>query len=121
MSNQPINPEDPRVRFAAERTLGLAAHRLGLMGFGFVVARFGLFLARSPPAGTFLLINTPPARRCGSCGAHYPGSDRHFFAAVLRTSISASFKRPNKGQSYIPRTAMLAADLWPHPEGCWES
>jgi putative membrane protein len=36
---------DPRVRFAAERTL-LAWIRTGLalMGFGFVVARFGLFL-----------------------------------------------------------------------------
>src|SRR5215469_8824344 len=42
------NPEgraDPRVYFAAERTL-LAWVRTGLamMGFGFVVARFGLFL-----------------------------------------------------------------------------
>ena len=38
-------PEDLRVRFAAERTL-LAWMRTGLalMGFGFVVARFGLFL-----------------------------------------------------------------------------
>ncbi len=38
-------PEDPRVRFAAERTL-LAWLRTGLalMGFGFVVSRFGLFL-----------------------------------------------------------------------------
>lgn len=37
--------EDPRVRFAIERTL-LAWVRTGLalMGFGFVVARFGLFL-----------------------------------------------------------------------------
>jgi len=37
---------DPRVFFAAERTL-LAWIRTGLtiMGFGFVVARFGLFLA----------------------------------------------------------------------------
>ncbi len=52
-------PEDPRVRFAAERTL-LAWIRTGLamMGFGFVVARFGLFLhelaavARAPrPTG----------------------------------------------------------------------
>jgi putative membrane protein len=43
MSSQ--GPEDPRVRFAAERTL-LAWIRTGLalMGFGFVVARFGLFL-----------------------------------------------------------------------------
>jgi inner membrane protein YidH len=39
------NPEDPRIRFAAERTL-LAWLRTGLalMGFGFVVARFGIFL-----------------------------------------------------------------------------
>ena len=39
------NSEDPRVRFAMERTL-LAWVRTGLamMGFGFVVARFGLFL-----------------------------------------------------------------------------
>jgi inner membrane protein YidH len=38
-------PDDPRVRLAAERTL-LAWVRTGLslMGFGFVVARFGLFL-----------------------------------------------------------------------------
>ena len=42
-SNQPA--EDPRTRFAGERTL-LAWVRTGLamMGFGFVVARFGLFL-----------------------------------------------------------------------------
>ncbi len=38
-------PPDPRVRFAAERTL-LAWVRTGvaMMGFGFVVARFGWFL-----------------------------------------------------------------------------
>ncbi len=41
----PQPPGDPRVRFAAERTL-LAWIRTGVatMGFGFVVARFGWFL-----------------------------------------------------------------------------
>jgi putative membrane protein len=41
----PSSPPDPRVLFAAERTL-LAWVRTGIamMGFGFVVARFGLFL-----------------------------------------------------------------------------
>jgi putative membrane protein len=46
--DQPI-PTDPRVYFAAERAL-LAWIRTGpaKMGFGFVVARFGLFLHESP-------------------------------------------------------------------------
>jgi putative membrane protein len=40
-----VSDRDPRVYFAAERTM-LAWIRTGLamMGFGFVVARFGLFL-----------------------------------------------------------------------------
>lgn len=40
-----LSPEDPRVRLAAERTF-LAWIRTGLamMGFGFIVARFGMFL-----------------------------------------------------------------------------
>lgn len=52
-------PDDPRVRFAAERTL-LAWVRTGLalMGFGFVVARFGLFLRELPAA----VPGAPPGR-----------------------------------------------------------
>jgi putative membrane protein len=44
-TDKPQAEEDPRVRLAGERTL-LAWIRTGvaMMGFGFVVARFGLFL-----------------------------------------------------------------------------
>jgi putative membrane protein len=43
--NAPAPPPDPRVYFAAERTM-LAWLRTGItiMAFGFVIARFGLFL-----------------------------------------------------------------------------
>jgi len=63
-----VGDEDPRVRFAAERTL-LAWIRTGLalMGLGFVVARFGIFLrelasahqaATPPPTGISLWTGT---------------------------------------------------------------
>ena len=43
--------KDPRVYFAAERTfLAWIRTGLSLMGFGFVVARFGLFLRQSAAA-----------------------------------------------------------------------
>lgn len=53
--------EDPRVQLAAERTL-LAWIRTGLamMGFGFVVARFGLFLHELSS-----VEHLPPARYTG--------------------------------------------------------
>jgi putative membrane protein len=64
-SPQPPQPErDPRVYLAAERTL-LAWVRTGLalMGFGFVVARFGLFLRELAEARGATL---PAARGSGS-------------------------------------------------------
>lgn len=55
----PPSPEkDPRVYFAAERTL-LAWIRTGvaLMGFGFALARFGLFLREMQASATH--VNVP--------------------------------------------------------------
>ncbi|MCI0704347.1 MAG: DUF202 domain-containing protein [Planctomycetia bacterium] len=50
-----MSDNDPRVFFAAERTL-LAWVRtaLGLIGLGFVVAKFGLFLRLAHPEGEHL-------------------------------------------------------------------
>jgi len=47
-----MEPCDPRIYLAAERTF-LAWIRTGLafMGFGFIVARFGLFLTDKPLSG----------------------------------------------------------------------
>jgi putative membrane protein len=58
---QPSSPEsDPRVYFAAERTL-LAWIRTGLalMGLGFAIARFGLFLRQVNLTGLGAEIHFP--------------------------------------------------------------
>ncbi len=59
--HKPTGNLDPRVDFAAQRTL-LAWLRTGLamMGFGFVVARFGLFLQELAAASA-----APPHQRYG--------------------------------------------------------
>ncbi len=66
---------DPRVFFAAERTL-LAWVRTGLtiMAFGFVVARFGLFLR---------MLALPPAHAAGTLDAHHLLSTAIGIALVL--------------------------------------
>lgn len=54
-------PKDPRIYFAAERTfLAWIRTGLSLMGFGFVVARFGLFLLQSAAAS-----HTPAVKSYG--------------------------------------------------------
>ena len=56
----PEPTSDPRVYFAAERTfLAWLRTGLGLMGVGFAVARFALFLRRLEPQAVNLNQHTP--------------------------------------------------------------
>jgi putative membrane protein len=100
-------PQDPRVRFAAERTL-LAWMRTGLalMGFGFVVARFGLFLREIALAGHVV------AHQRSTGWSLWIGVG--LIALGVAVSLIASFEyfrfvRSFKhGTTYTPRTALLA-------------
>lgn len=91
--------EDPRVRFAAERTL-LAWLRTGLalMGFGFVVARFGLFLRE------FAALHETSGQSHG--WSLWIGTAL-VSVGVIVTSLAAFqhwrfLERLNRGQSYVP-------------------
>ena len=59
MANPGEGEQDPRVYFAAERTfLAWIRTGLGLMGVGFAVARFGLFLREMQSDETHMPIHT---------------------------------------------------------------
>jgi len=107
MSDQRLPPQDPRVRFAAERTL-LAWLRTGLalMGFGFVVARFGLFLREIAAVGHV------PVHQHATGSSLWIGVG--LIALGVAVSLLASFEyfrfiqASKQGHSYLPRTALLA-------------
>jgi len=100
-------PEDPRVRFAAERTL-LAWMRTGLalMGFGFVVARFGLFLREIAAAGN-LAVNQ---RSTG--WSLWIGTGLIALGVVVSLVASFEYYRfirlLGQRRPYTPHTALLA-------------
>lgn len=105
----PASPpqEDPRVRFAAERTL-LAWMRTGLalMGFGFVVARFGLFLRELAATGQVAVQHR------SSGWSLWIGTALIALGVVVSLLASWEYFRfvqlSKQGRSYTPRTAMLA-------------
>ena len=107
MNDPPTQPQDPRVRFAAERTL-LAWMRTGLamMGFGFVVARFGLFLREIAAAGHIAVHH----RTTG--WSLWIGVGLIALGVVVSLLASYEYFRfvqlSKQGRSYTPRTALLA-------------
>jgi putative membrane protein len=96
----PGKAEDPRVRFAAERTL-LAWIRTGLalMGFGFVVARFGLFLRE-----VAAVHNAPPAHSLGL--SLWIGTALVVLGVAVALLAAAEhrriLRRLKRGQAYVP-------------------
>jgi putative membrane protein len=100
-------PEDPRVRFAAERTL-LAWVRTGLalMGFGFVVARFGLFLRELAVAGQVpATSHSPGASLVIGTGMVAVGVAVSVLAAREHTRVLRAIDR---GEPYSPPRWSLA-------------
>ena len=112
-------PPDPRILFAAERTL-LAYVRTGLalMGFGFVVARFGLFLrqialatggVRLPAPSAFTLVTGTVLVVLGAlvCAASVPW----YVRTLARLQAGQPYTPPVVGVGVIVAGAVGAAGL----------
>lgn len=99
-------PEDPRVRFAAERTV-LAWMRTGLalMGFGFVVARFGLFLREIAAVGQVAVHQT-------TGWSLWIGTGLIVLGVIVSLAAGSEYYRfvrlAERKVSYVPHTALLA-------------
>ncbi len=98
--------DDPRVLFAAERTL-LAWQRTGiaLMGFGFVVERFGLFMR---------MATGQPASSVDRIFSLWLGVALLSLSAVVFWFAAAQFKRVVRslGPKEIPPGYVTAAAIW---------
>ena len=94
---------DPRIYLAAERTfLAWLRTSLAMMGFGFVVARFGLFMREIAPAQS----TTPPS----PAGLSVKGGTALVMAGVL--VAIASMVRYRRMVQRIDRGAELAGPSW---------
>lgn len=110
-----MTPEhDPRIYFAAERTL-LAWIRTGLamMGFGFVVARFGLFLRELALARGEEVASTGGGSLWAGTALVLVGVVVNVHAAVAHGRFAARFRRgerePHDSRFGIIIASVLAA------------
>ncbi len=113
----PLSEFDPRVFFAAERTL-LAWIRTGItiIALGFVVARFGLFVQLLSAQSDAALANTHPKISAG-LGITFilAGTLAILLAATQHrrfiTTLSASDLPPSYSQTYSLLVALIVAGL----------
>jgi putative membrane protein len=98
-----VGGNDPRVHFAAERTfLAWIRTGLSLMGFGFVVARFGLFLKE-------MSGHAPGVRTYGF--SLWAGSAIVLLGAMMNLAAVARhlevIRRLNRGESIVSRPSPI--------------
>ena len=98
-----VGGNDPRVHFAAERTfLAWIRTGLALMGFGFVVARFGLFLKE-------MSGHAPGVKTYGF--SLWAGSAMVLLGAMMNLAAVARhlevIRRLNRGESIVSRPSPI--------------
>lgn len=98
--------DDPRVLFAAERTL-LAWQRsaIALMGFGFVVERFGLFLR---------MVGNQPLSLSQRGFSLWLGTGLLLFGAIVSVTSALQFRSVVRGlgEKEIPRGYWTSMGVW---------
>lgn len=102
---------DPRIYFAAERTL-LAWLRTGLamMGFGFVVARFGLFLRELAAARGESPADVGGGSLWAGTALVLLGVAVNVYAAIEHRRFAARFQR-GETEMHDPRFALIIASV----------